>query len=176
MADYPSSKWGGNGSLTDLVDYWNASRANALNDEVVAIEEELGVDPAGEFGDVAARLDAGELTFVNVWDDDAGACVILPPWSYNGIDYPAVMVQKYPASQPVRREDPVHHDAALRRDGMAPDRIERADQADHRRDARAAFAAERVVRSAAAGWRALLLQVLRPVRDVLRRLAARGTG
>jgi hypothetical protein len=60
----------------------------------------LGTDAEGDFDSINLRLTAHELTFVNVWDDDAGACVILPPWSYNGIDYPAVMVQKYLASQP----------------------------------------------------------------------------
>jgi hypothetical protein len=103
MADYPSSKWTGNDSLTDLVDYWNASRANALNDEVVAIEEELGVDPAGEFGDVAARLDAGEASFLNVRDDDAGDCVYIPPFTHPDVDnvtFGGFLVQKYAASQP----------------------------------------------------------------------------
>lgn len=100
MADYPSSKWAGNGSLTDLVDFWNASRANALNDEVVAIEEELGVNPAGDFEDVVARLEAGEHTYANDIDADAGAVVMVPEFTYDSVTYDGMLVQKYPACQP----------------------------------------------------------------------------
>lgn len=38
MADFPASEWAG-WSLTDLVDFWTAARANAIADEVVAIEQ-----------------------------------------------------------------------------------------------------------------------------------------
>ena len=116
MADYPSSKWAGNGSLADLVDYWNASRANALNGEVVAIEAEMGVDPAGDFDDVAARLGAIDGQLMTYYDPDAGACVYVPPFTLSAVDYGGFVVQQFPASQPNATADDDNPDVA---DGAA---------------------------------------------------------
>jgi len=98
MTDFPGATWAG-WSLTDLVDYWTAARANAVADEVVALETELGTDPAGDFTDINDRLNASEKTFLNYEDPDAGQCVFLPPTTLEGYDYNGVLIQKYSGSQ-----------------------------------------------------------------------------
>ena len=116
MADYPSSKWAGHGGLTDLVDYWNAARANAISDEVVAVETELGTDPAGDFDDVAARLAAIDAQLMTFYDPDAGSCVYVPRFALSAVDYGGFVIQQFPASQPNATADDDNPDVA---DGAA---------------------------------------------------------
>ena len=116
MADYPSSKWAGHGGLTDLVDYWNAARANAISDEVVAVEAELGTDPAGDFDDVAARLAAIDGQLMKFYDPDAGSCIYVPRFALSAVDYGGFVIQQFPASQPNATADDDNPDVA---DGAA---------------------------------------------------------
>lgn len=73
MAEYPDAVWAGNGALQDRVHFWDDDKANAMNDEVVAIETELGTNPAGDYDDVAARLDVLEEIFGSISDDFSSA-------------------------------------------------------------------------------------------------------
>lgn len=75
MADYPDSiKSFTDPSATDKMDSTTVPHAQLhtdVNSEIVAIETELGTDPAGTYSDVAARLDAladatgGDLSATN---------------------------------------------------------------------------------------------------------------
>ena len=55
MADYPSSLYSAS-HVTDNVDQVQASDINTLQDEIAAIEAELGTDAAGSFSDVVTAL------------------------------------------------------------------------------------------------------------------------
>lgn len=50
---------------TDGVDYNLASHINDLQDAAMAVETELGIDPAGSYADVAERLDDGNMATVH---------------------------------------------------------------------------------------------------------------
>jgi len=52
-----------NGDTLSVADHWLAGNAGPI----VAIETELGTDPAGTFTDVKSRLDSGLTTEVDMW-------------------------------------------------------------------------------------------------------------
>lgn len=68
MASFPAALWARFTARTNATPNTNnqPNDHNAMADEIVAIETELGLDPAGAFTDVASRLDGIEHPAFNV--------------------------------------------------------------------------------------------------------------
>lgn len=69
-------------TLVDLADSVLAEHQNAQQDEITAIETELGVDPGGNYSDVVSRLDGA----------DTGWKSVSQAWTYASADDPVYQV------------------------------------------------------------------------------------